>query len=63
MHGNDKLKKFCITNNITAYRLSKVSGVSMTYCYRLLKDEMSNPSISTLNRIALAFGIEVKDLI
>ncbi|MGL4107039.1 helix-turn-helix domain-containing protein [Clostridium sp. LP20] len=50
-------------HNINAYRLSKISGVSMTYCYSLLKDEMDNPSFSTLNRIALALGVDMKELL
>ncbi|WP_111937220.1 helix-turn-helix domain-containing protein [Clostridium paraputrificum] len=63
MKGNEKLKKYCKDHNINAYKLSKLSGVSNTYCYRLLKDEMNNPSISTLNRIALSLGIDIKELI
>ena len=63
MKGNEKLKKYCKDHNINAYRLSKLSGVSITYCYRLLKDEMNNPSISTLNRIAISLGIDIKELI
>ena len=63
MKGNEKLKKYCKDHNINAYRLSKLSGVSLTYCYRLLKDEMNNPSISTLNRIAISLGIDIKELI
>lgn len=63
MKGNEKLKIYCSDHNINAYRLSKLSGVSLTYCYRLVKDEMDNPSISTLNRIALGLGIDVKELL
>ncbi|MGL4107035.1 helix-turn-helix domain-containing protein [Clostridium sp. LP20] len=63
MMGNEKLRQYCLEHNINAYKLSKITGVSMTYCYRLLKDEMDNPSISTLNRIAIALGVEIKELI
>lgn len=63
MKGNEKLKKYCKDHNINAYKLSKLSGVSLTYCYRLIKDEMDNPSISTLNRIAIGLGIKISDLI
>lgn len=63
MLGNEKLKKYCEENSISAYKLSKLSGVSMTYCYRLLKDEMKNPSISTLNRIAIALGVKIEELL
>ena len=63
MKGNEKLKIYCKDHNINAYRLSKLSGVSLTYCYRLIKDEMDNPSISTLNRIAIGLGIKISDLI
>jgi len=57
------LKKYCRKNNITAYNLSKISGVSLTYCYRLLRGEMNNPSISTINRIAIALEVEVSDFL
>jgi len=55
------LQKYCEDNNITAYRLSKISGVSLTYSYRLLRGEMNNPSIGTMNRIAMAFDLEIRD--
>ena len=55
------MQKYCKKNNITAYKLSKISGVSLTYCYRLLRGEMNNPSISTINRIAIALGLEIGD--
>ena len=59
--GVEFLQKYCKKNNITAYKLSKVSGVSTTYCYMLLGGQMNNPSISTINRIAMAFSLEIGD--
>lgn len=55
------MQKYCKKNNITAYKLSKVSGVSPTYCYKLIKGEMNNPSVSTINRMAMALGLEIGD--
>ncbi|WP_396136465.1 helix-turn-helix domain-containing protein [Clostridium sp. SHJSY1] len=61
MKGIEYLQKYCKENNITAYKLSRISGVSNTYCYRLLRGEMNNPSISTINRIAISLGLNVGD--
>ncbi|WP_423237126.1 helix-turn-helix domain-containing protein [Clostridium vincentii] len=55
------LQRYCKNNNITAYKLSRTSGVSLTYCYRMLRGEMNNPSISTMNRIAMSFGLKIGD--
>ncbi|MBD7912062.1 helix-turn-helix domain-containing protein [Clostridium cibarium] len=61
--GIEYLQKYCKENNITAYKLSKVSGVSNTYCYKLLRGKMSNPSISTINRISMALGLNISDFL
>ena len=54
------LQDYCKNNNITAYKLSKITGLSNTYCYRLLKGTMTNPSITTINKISKGLGLNIK---
>ena len=54
------LQEYCKKNNITAYKLSKITGLSNTYCYRLLKGTMTNPSITTINKISRALDLNIK---
>lgn len=54
---NNHLKEFCERKNITAYELSKITGISQTYCYRLLKNEMTNPSLKIVRQIAVSINL------
>lgn len=60
------LIKYCKEHYITAYELSKKSGVSMTYCYRLLSGRMTNPSLKVIKQLSKALDIEyagfIKDM-
>lgn len=49
--------------HITPYMLSKISGVSLTYTYNIVRGDMDNPSITIIDRFACALGVEIKDLI
>ena len=53
------LQSYCKENNITAYKLSKLTGISITYSYRLLKGEMNNPSLSIINKITRSLDIKI----
>lgn len=59
----DYLIEYCNKNHITAYELSKKSGVSMTYCYRLLNRQMINPSIKIIQLISIALDINYAEFI
>lgn len=50
-------------NNMTPYKLSKASGVSKSYIYNLLNGKMTNPSISILQLLANALGVELETLL
>ena len=47
----EKVIEYCKKNGITAYMLSRYTNVSPTYCYKLLRREMKNPSNWIANRI------------
>ena len=47
----DELIKYCNSNNITAYRLSKCGNISITYAYNLLNGRMKKPSLTTMKKI------------
>lgn len=47
----EELIEYCNENGITAYMLSRYTKVSPTYCYKLLRREMDNPSNWIANRI------------
>lgn len=59
----DYLIEYCNKHHITAYELSKKSGVSMTYCYRLLNKKMTNPSIKVIQLLAIALDINYAEFI
>lgn len=48
---------------LNPYTLSKISGVSLTYTYNIVRGDMDNPSIGITEKFANALGVEVKDLI
>lgn len=47
---------------ITLYRLEKLTGISRAYLYRLENNKTTNPTISTLYKIAIALNVNIKDL-
>ena len=50
-----ELIKYCNSNNITAYKLSKYGNISMTYAYNLLSGKMKKPSLTIMNKIINGF--------
>lgn len=57
----DYLIKYCEKKRITAYELSKITGVSQTYCYRLLKGQMKNPSLKIVRLIGVTMKLNYED--
>jgi transcriptional regulator with XRE-family HTH domain len=57
-----RVKEAIKKQNITAYRLSKDSGISYPTIHKYLNNTME-PSLTALKKIALALGIQGKDLI
>ena len=57
------LKMYCKKKGITAYELSHMSGVSMSYCYRLLNGEMKNPSLRIVRDLSYALDINYEQFL
>lgn len=55
------LIEYCDKKRITAYELSKLTGISKTYCYKLLKGEMKNPSIKVIRQISVTMKLNYED--
>ena len=62
-HFTDYLIEYCDKKRITAYELSKITGISKTYCYKLLKKEMENPSIKIIRQIGVTMNINYEDFL
>ena len=56
------IKKLRKEKEITLYRLEKLTGISRAYIYRLENNKTTNPTISTLYKIAIALNTNIKDL-
>lgn len=63
MQFTDYLIEYCDKKRITAYQLSKITGVSMTYCYRLLRGEMNNPSIKIIRQIGITMKLNYEQFL
>lgn len=48
--------------NITLYGLSKSTGISRTYLRSLENNQVFNPTMQILNKIANALNVSIKDL-
>lgn len=48
--------------NITLYSLSKHTGISRTYLRNLENNQVFNPTLQVLNKIAIALNVTIKDL-
>lgn len=62
-HFTDYLIEYCDKKRITAYELSKITGISKTYCYKLLKKEMENPSIKIIRQIGVTMNLNYEDFL
>ena len=50
------------SKNITLYKLSQVTGISRTYLRELENNNVFNPTMKILNKIANALDVTIKDL-
>ena len=56
------IKEIREKKDITLYRLSKMTGLSRTYLRNLENNKKNNPTIESLNKIAIALKVNIKDL-
>lgn len=63
MSIGENLKKFRSEKKISQRKLAQAAGVSFAYIQQLEKNEKTNPGIEIINKLSIALGIEVSDLI
>lgn len=56
------IKNIRISKNISIKKLSKQTGLSRTYIRELENQRKANPTLASLNKIAIALKVNVKDL-
>lgn len=57
------LQEYCEMKQITAYELANITGVSRTYCYKLLKGQMKNPSIKIIRQIGVTMKLNYEEFL
>ena len=56
-------KRICKEKNITGYQLSKMTGISNSLLYKILREDTADPQISTLIKIADALDVTLDELV
>ena len=56
------IKNIRLKQNITIYKLSKITGISRAYLTQLENNKKINPSLRTMYLIAQALNVKVDDL-
>ena len=56
------IKQLRESKNISQYKLSKITNISRTYLRNLEKNKVCNPTMHTLDLIAQALNVNIKDL-
>lgn len=56
------IKNIRVKKNITLYQLSKLTGLTRSYLRDLENNKKHNPTLNTLEKIAYALDVKVKDL-
>ena len=56
------IKNIRLKQNITIYKLSKITGISRAYLIQLENNKKINPSLRTMYLIAQALNVKVDDL-
>lgn len=56
------IKNIRISKNISIKELSKRTGLSRTYIRDLENQNKTNPTLTALNKIAIALNVNIKDL-
>ena len=59
----EKLKTLMKQQNLTMYRLAKLSGLPESSVNRLVWGQTPDPRVSSLKKIADALGVKVDDLL
>ncbi|MFK4946059.1 helix-turn-helix domain-containing protein [Lactococcus garvieae] len=57
----NKIEKIMIDKNISAYRLSKMTGISKQYFSQMKLKQTDNPSFETVCKIADALDVDINE--
>ena len=57
-----RIKQIRESQNISAYKLSKITNISRSYLSKLENNIFFNPTFETLNKIANALDVNIKEL-
>ena len=57
------VRDYCKKYGISGYELSQKTGISVTYCYDLLKGNKTNPSMKIVQLISSCLGINYSNFI
>ena len=57
-----KIKEIRKSKNISVYRLSKYTGIAISYLRDLENNKKLNPSLLVIYKIALALNVRIEDL-
>ena len=57
-----RIKEIRKKHNISAYKLSKITNISSSYLSDLENNKFFNPTLETLNKIANALDVNIKEL-
>ena len=60
---HEHIKKICKEKNITGYQLSKMTGISNSLLYKILREDTADPQVSTLIKIADALDVSLDKLV
>lgn len=60
---HEHIKRICKEKNITGYQLSKMTGISNSLLYKILREDTADPQVSTLIKIADALDVSLDELV
>lgn len=60
---HEHIKRICKEKNVTGYQLSKMTGISNSLLYKILREDTADPQISTLIKIADALDVSLDELV
>ena len=60
---NENLKQICLKRGISAYRLSKLANIPISVVAKIIRDEVKNPRLDTIIKIADALDVTLDELV
>ena len=60
---NENLKQICLKRGISTYRLSKLANIPISVLAKIIRDEVKNPRLDTIIKIADALDVTLDELV